>query len=191
MKMKNNYALVSTIKKFYKPGYRIELISMEDPAGLPPGSIGYVDFVDDAGQIHMRWDSGSSLALIQNVDKFKLIPDSCGTKYVIKGMLENKEVYYKKTSNEVLWNTEWEVPNFSLSIADATLFNSTDTAEKVCSSIGFGDFKIYPVCPMCHKEYSGYPAVSRYDNKTKICDRCGLVEALTDFIEYEKKATNM
>ena len=95
-KRKNNVALVSTSKKFYKPGYRIELISMEDPAGLPPGSLGYVDFVDDAGQIHMKWDSGSSLALIQNVDKFKLIPDSCGTKYVIKGMLENKEVYYKK-----------------------------------------------------------------------------------------------
>ena len=48
--------------------------------------------------------------------------------------------------------------------------------------------KIYPVCPRCHNEYSGYCAISRFDNKTEICEKCGLTEALWDFIKYEKMA---
>lgn len=33
-------------------------------------------------------------------------------------------------------------------------------------------------CPICGKNYTGYPALSRKDNKTKICSECGLREAL-------------
>jgi hypothetical protein len=36
-------------------------------------------------------------------------------------------------------------------------------------------------CPMCLKFYTGFPALSRLDNKTSICNDCGLVEALEDF----------
>ncbi len=33
-------------------------------------------------------------------------------------------------------------------------------------------------CPKCGAEYQGYPALSRKDNKTKICPDCGTREAL-------------
>lgn len=33
-------------------------------------------------------------------------------------------------------------------------------------------------CPKCHQFYKGYPAISRVDNKTAICPRCGSIEAL-------------
>ena len=33
-------------------------------------------------------------------------------------------------------------------------------------------------CPKCGKEYIGYPALSRKDNKTEICPLCGVLEAL-------------
>lgn len=33
-------------------------------------------------------------------------------------------------------------------------------------------------CPICSKEYSAPSALSRTDNKTKICPRCGLIEAM-------------
>ncbi len=36
-------------------------------------------------------------------------------------------------------------------------------------------------CPRCHKEYTEYPALSRRDNKTNICSRCGQTEALEDY----------
>lgn len=37
-------------------------------------------------------------------------------------------------------------------------------------------------CPRCGKEYDGYPALSRTDNATSICDPCGTAEALEDFM---------
>lgn len=124
-------------------------------------------------------------------DIFRIIPSDCDTKYVIKGILDNKTVYYKKTTNEHLWGSEWDVPNFVETIKEATLYDSTGIAEEVCANIDFGNFKIYPVCPSCHEEYKGYPSISRYDNKTKICDKCGLLEALWDFFEHEKKTTDL
>lgn len=34
------------------------------------------------------------------------------------------------------------------------------------------------ICPRCHKEYIGYPALSRKDNSTEICPDCGTIESL-------------
>ena len=39
-------------------------------------------------------------------------------------------------------------------------------------------------CPNCGKVYSGYPALSRKDNKTEICPDCGTAEALESLINF-------
>ncbi len=36
-------------------------------------------------------------------------------------------------------------------------------------------------CPKCGKYYTGYPALSRGDNKTEICPECGMIEAIEAF----------
>ena len=36
-------------------------------------------------------------------------------------------------------------------------------------------------CPKCGKETDEYPALSRQDNKTHICSKCGEMEALEDW----------
>ena len=41
-------------------------------------------------------------------------------------------------------------------------------------------------CPKCHRHYRGHPAISRIDNKTKICPECGHKEAIDDFKGYLK-----
>lgn len=41
-------------------------------------------------------------------------------------------------------------------------------------------------CPKCHRHYRGHPAISRSDNKTKICPECGYKEAMDDFKGYLK-----
>lgn len=36
-------------------------------------------------------------------------------------------------------------------------------------------------CPKCGKEHKRLLALSRKDNKTMICDNCGMLEALKDY----------
>ena len=65
---------VQRIRTLYEKGTRVELIHMDDPwSNLVPGDQGTVVGVDDAGQIMMRWDNGSSLSLIPGEDSFKRV----------------------------------------------------------------------------------------------------------------------
>ena len=64
---------VKRLRQQYPKGTRLKLISMEDPHGVPEGTVGVVDFIDDAGQIHMKWETGSCLALLPGVDQFQRI----------------------------------------------------------------------------------------------------------------------
>lgn len=34
------------------------------------------------------------------------------------------------------------------------------------------------ICPKCNDYIRGYPALSRKDNKTEICSRCAILEAV-------------
>ena len=42
------------------------------------------------------------------------------------------------------------------------------------------------ICPICKQKIKGYPAISRKDNKTQICSKCGSKEALEIFYNYMK-----
>lgn len=42
-------------------------------------------------------------------------------------------------------------------------------------------------CPICGKKYNNPPAISRKDNKTKICSECGTEEALLDMLFFENE----
>ena len=61
------------IKVLYPKGTKIKLIKMNDKFAPPSGTTGTVDFVDDIGQIHVKWESGGSLALIIGEDDFEVI----------------------------------------------------------------------------------------------------------------------
>lgn len=63
------------LRNMYPPGCRVELEDMEaDPyVKLSPGDLGTVQFVDDAGQIHVSWDCGHSLAMVFGVDHCKCV----------------------------------------------------------------------------------------------------------------------
>lgn len=56
---------VAALRETYKKGQRVVLAKMDDPySKLQVGDKGTVDYVDDAGGIHIAWDCGSSLAAI-------------------------------------------------------------------------------------------------------------------------------
>ena len=64
---------VDFLRKMYPKGTRVELHDMDDPQAPPSGTKGEVMFVDDIGQIHVKWETGSSLALIPSVDSFSKV----------------------------------------------------------------------------------------------------------------------
>lgn len=68
-----NQENVLKIKEKYRQGHRVKLISMIDCAPIPHGDLGTIKYVDDAGQIHVNWGCGRSLALIVGTDEFELI----------------------------------------------------------------------------------------------------------------------
>ena len=64
------------MKETYPPGTKIQLDHMEDPwAPVPPGTRGTVQFVDDIGQIGMKWDNGRTLSLVPGEDSFRKLTD--------------------------------------------------------------------------------------------------------------------
>lgn len=62
------------LRERYPAGTRIRLNHMDDPyAPVPDGTVGEVQYVDDAGNIHMVWKNGRTLSLIDGVDDFTII----------------------------------------------------------------------------------------------------------------------
>lgn len=65
---------IARTRTLYPAGTRVELIDMDDPfATLKEGDQGTVEMIDDLGQIHVRWDTGSGLALIPGIDRFRKV----------------------------------------------------------------------------------------------------------------------
>lgn len=121
------------------------------------------------------------------------------TKYIIKGSVKHvfpdKDMAYfvKVADEDVIWdNQKYQVRHCSATIDGATFYGSYQEALDVIREFELHGFDAYPVCPICGQDYEEHPAISRKDNKTKICPNCGVGEAFLDFCDnYKKnKATN-
>ena len=64
---------IAVLRRMYPKGTMVQLLSMEDTQAPPPGTLGEVQGVDDAGQILMHWRTGSSLNLLPGVDIFRIL----------------------------------------------------------------------------------------------------------------------
>ena len=67
-----NKEQIAALRERYPRGTRVELLAMDDPQAPPTGTMGEILRVDDAGQILVRWATGSSLSLIPGVDSFRI-----------------------------------------------------------------------------------------------------------------------
>lgn len=71
-----NQKEIKLLRKKYKPGTKVQLIKMYDYISpVSSGTIGSVDFIDDIGNIHMKWENGSRLSLIAGLDEFRILED--------------------------------------------------------------------------------------------------------------------
>ena len=64
---------ITVLRERYPRGTRVELLGMDDPQAPPMGTMGEILGVDDAGQLLVRWATGSSLSLIPGVDSFRIV----------------------------------------------------------------------------------------------------------------------
>ena len=63
---------IAALRERYPRGTKVELLAMDDPQAPPMGTMGEILGVDDAGQLLVRWETGSSLSLIPGVDSFRM-----------------------------------------------------------------------------------------------------------------------
>ena len=64
---------IAALREQYPRGTKVELLGMDDPQAPPTGTRGEVMVVDDAGQLLVRWEIGSSLSLIPGVDSLRIV----------------------------------------------------------------------------------------------------------------------
>lgn len=68
-----NEKKLEILKQRYPEGTRICLDHMEDLCPVESGTCGTVQFVDDAGTLHCKFDNGRTLGVIPDVDQFHKI----------------------------------------------------------------------------------------------------------------------
>lgn len=65
--------MVTALQAAWPIGTRACLIAMDGAEVPAPGTCGTVTGVDDIGQIHVVWDTGSTLALLDGIDTWERI----------------------------------------------------------------------------------------------------------------------
>lgn len=104
--------------------------------------------------------------------------------YVIKTLWYKMSVYYVSATYDD--NGEIKFRDFTEHLSKATIYENIESVEEECRKLNDPSLMIYPICPVCNRDYEGHPALSRYDNKTLICSNCGIKEAIEIFIQNKE-----
>ena len=66
---------LQALRERFKPGTRVELLTMDDVQAPPFGTKGTVIGVDDIVSIMVHWDNGSDLSITYGEDECKVVED--------------------------------------------------------------------------------------------------------------------
>lgn len=64
---------LSTMEKTQLIGKRIRINHMDDMLPVPDGTEGIITGIDDIGQIQVKWDNGSTLSVIEEIDDYEIL----------------------------------------------------------------------------------------------------------------------
>ena len=134
---------VKEIREKYPSGTNIRLHHMDDPYPILDGMLGTVDFVDDGGNIWMKWLNGSTLALSAEVDDFEIIHPIKVTlewdnETKLKKVFQRKSeaIVYVAEANTTCKEKKWFKPKVIYEDATITELAEEDTklAEKIAKA---------------------------------------------------------
>lgn len=90
-----NEEKLKELREKYPYGTKIKVLkTMDDIHPIEAGTTGEVDYVDDIGSIHMIWENGSTLALVEEVDTFEVVSKPEKIKVIV--VEPEKEPYVKE-----------------------------------------------------------------------------------------------
>lgn len=111
--------------------------------------------------------------------------------YVIKSNFKDnktnitQQIYFIKFKRKKIFNKFIKIRYCTENINCARIFDDfeLEKAQMICRELS-DNFSVYPICPICGYDYEDPPAISRIDNITPICSKCGFNEAIASF--YKK-----
>jgi hypothetical protein len=112
------------IREQYPKGSRIRLREMKDPyAPVEPGTMGTLNFIDDIGTFHVKWDNGRGLGLVLGEDSFTILPPET---HLLKLYMPMTVDYYERnewgdTEDEPVTMTDSEAAEYAPQIIAALL----------------------------------------------------------------------
>ena len=96
---------IENLKALYPKHTKVQLVHMRDKYAPPEGTIGYVTGIDDMGTIHVAWQNGSSLGLVEGVDIFYVLSrpyEAMAHIHSLNGQMEKITVIEKVGDNNYI-----------------------------------------------------------------------------------------
>lgn len=134
-------------------GKRVMLVRMEDPyTNLKSGDEGIIKGVDDMGHILVKWDNGSSLSLLPEIDEYEI--------------LESKKLSFLRTFESYRRNFTYhrtiEDSQYDSSIKEDVVDGIIDNLKRYQSSFIDVDIKnLDEIISNCEDRLAPYDKISR------------------------------
>ena len=119
-----NQNKVEILRQRYPEGTRICVDSMDDYCPIESGTCGTVEFVDDAGTLHCKFDNGRTLGVIPDVDKFhKIDQEQTQTDQQTEEITEAEDIEESEEMNISMCRSSFEKSLAVFFIAERNVVN--------------------------------------------------------------------
>lgn len=106
---------------------RVILKNMDDKfTNLKRGDKGTIKFTDDMGQIHVKWDNGSTLALIPGVDDYEILDDKVIKNEKLTHKIKRFEGFVLELSNNYVLSKMHEIYDLFINSKFALKYDLND-----------------------------------------------------------------